>query len=50
MSDLLKVAFQHNAWATRELITFCRRLTLAHLSTATQGARGRELNPPVAES
>jgi uncharacterized damage-inducible protein DinB len=37
MSDLLRVAFQHNAWATKELITFCRRLTLAQLSTATQG-------------
>jgi uncharacterized damage-inducible protein DinB len=37
MSDLLKVAFQHNAWATKELLTFCRRLTVAQLSTATQG-------------
>jgi uncharacterized damage-inducible protein DinB len=37
VADLLKVAFQHNAWATKELITFCRRLTLAQLSSATQG-------------
>lgn len=37
MSDLLKVAFLHNAWATRELITFCRRLTPAQLSAAAQG-------------
>src|SRR6266508_6590505 len=37
MSELLKVAFQHNAWATKELITFCRRLTPAQLLSATEG-------------
>jgi uncharacterized damage-inducible protein DinB len=31
------VAFQHNAWATEELITFCRTLTPAQLLAVTQG-------------
>jgi uncharacterized damage-inducible protein DinB len=40
MNDLLRDAFRHNAWASRELLAFCRRLTPEQLRATTPGTYG----------
>lgn len=40
MREFLREAFRHNAWATRELLAFCRGLTPQQLGASTRGAYG----------
>jgi uncharacterized damage-inducible protein DinB len=40
MNELLLDAFRHNAWATRELLTFCRPLGPEQLDATTVGTYG----------
>lgn len=40
MNELLRDAFQHNSWATKELLTTCRKLTPEQLNTSTIGSFG----------
>jgi len=40
MREFLREAFRHNAWATRELLAFCGRLTPQQLRASSRGAYG----------
>jgi len=40
MTDVLLEAFRHHAWATKELLSFCRELPEEHLTRPGQGTYG----------
>lgn len=40
VDELLAQSFRHNAWATKELLSFCRKLTRDQLRTTPPGTYG----------